>query len=180
MQITDLTIKQIKARAFMSEVAPFYGCDIKNGFMCCPFHGEDTPSLKIYKNDRGWHCFGCGEGNDVIDFTKKLFGITFFEACIKLNKDFCLGLPVGEQPSAEYEKKCKEFRAKQAEKKKKREQIQEKYWQEYDKFLNIEKFVSFHKPQKGEIPCANYFKALKELDFQRYLVEELDKCLKQT
>ena len=37
-----------------------------NVFICCPFHGERTPSLGIYTVERGklpygsFHCFGCG------------------------------------------------------------------------------------------------------------------------
>lgn len=29
-----------------------------NLMICCPFHGEKTPSLSIRQD--GWHCFGCG------------------------------------------------------------------------------------------------------------------------
>lgn len=38
-----------------------------NVFICCPFHGERTPSLGIYTVENGklpygsFHCFGCGE-----------------------------------------------------------------------------------------------------------------------
>lgn len=37
-------------------------------FMSCPFHEENTPSLKLYKDENSWHCFGCGLGGTVIDF----------------------------------------------------------------------------------------------------------------
>ncbi len=33
---------------------------------CCPFHGEKTPSLKIY--DDHAHCYGCGWHGDAVDF----------------------------------------------------------------------------------------------------------------
>lgn len=36
----------------------------------CPFHEEDTPSFKVLA-DGGFHCFGCGEGGDIIDFYRK-------------------------------------------------------------------------------------------------------------
>ncbi len=33
---------------------------------CCPFHGENTPSFKVYTDN--FHCFGCGAHGDAIDF----------------------------------------------------------------------------------------------------------------
>lgn len=47
---------------------------------CCPFHKEDTPSFRIYK-DNSWHCFGCqAHGNNAVDFVMKLKNLTFVEA----------------------------------------------------------------------------------------------------
>ena len=77
-----------------SEVLPAYGFQPdRGGFLQCPFHqGDDHGSLKVYDGDRGWHCFGCGRGGSVIDFVMELFGLSFHEACRKLNADFRLGL----------------------------------------------------------------------------------------
>lgn len=50
------------------------------GFARCPFHAngkERTPSLKVYEDS--WHCFACGEGNDVLDFVMKINNKTLFE-----------------------------------------------------------------------------------------------------
>jgi len=52
---------------------------------CCPFHSDRTPSMKL---DRRFHCFGCQEDGDVIDFTAKLFGLNPREAAEKLAQDF--------------------------------------------------------------------------------------------
>ena len=32
----------------------------------CPFHDENTPSFHVRPNHGHFHCFGCGEGGDVI------------------------------------------------------------------------------------------------------------------
>lgn len=65
----------------------------KAGYIKCPFHAEKTASLKIYPGSRGWHCFGCGAGGDVIDFVKLLHGVDFKQALSILNADFGLCLP---------------------------------------------------------------------------------------
>jgi predicted Fe-S protein YdhL (DUF1289 family) len=56
------------------------------GFACCPFHEENTPSFKIYSDDNRWHCFGCGESGDTIDFIQRQNGVGFIDA-VKLLKD---------------------------------------------------------------------------------------------
>jgi len=45
----------------------------------CPFHAEKTPSFTLFP-DGGFKCFGCGESGDVIDFVKKLHGLSFQDA----------------------------------------------------------------------------------------------------
>lgn len=90
--------EDIKRLVTMQDVAKAYGIHVNRmGFAECPFHREKTPSMKIYKDGGGWHCFGCGEGGDVISFVMKYYGISFKEACAKLNDDFNLGLPIGEK-----------------------------------------------------------------------------------
>lgn len=46
----------------------------------CPFHDERTPSFHVRPQVGLWHCFGCGEGGDVISFVQKIDGLGFTEA----------------------------------------------------------------------------------------------------
>lgn len=46
----------------------------------CPFHDERTPSFNVRPQLGLWHCFGCGEGGDVIDFVQRTHHLSFTEA----------------------------------------------------------------------------------------------------
>ena len=85
----------------MRQVVEFYGFEVnRGGFISCPFHsGDNSPSLKIYPGNRGFHCFGCGAHGDVIKFVMMLFNLSFAQAVIRLSSDFGLGLtPTRETP----------------------------------------------------------------------------------
>jgi DNA primase len=46
----------------------------------CPFHDEKTPSFRVTPARGFYHCFGCGEGGDVIGFVQKINNVGFAEA----------------------------------------------------------------------------------------------------
>ncbi len=50
----------------------------------CPFHKDDTPSMVVNAEKGLWHCFGCGEGGDVIGFLMKIERLSFIEAVKRL------------------------------------------------------------------------------------------------
>ncbi len=50
----------------------------------CPFHDEKTPSFTVRPSVGSYHCFGCGEGGDVISFVQKVEHLTFTEAVERL------------------------------------------------------------------------------------------------
>jgi hypothetical protein len=83
----------------MQAAAERYGFEPNRaGFINCPFHSEDTASLKIYPGSRGWHCFGCGAGGDVTEFVRRLFRLDPRAALLRLDHDFHLGLIGGPVP----------------------------------------------------------------------------------
>jgi DNA primase len=88
------TAGKIRQMLTAREVAERYGFSPdRHGFIQCPFHaGDRHGSLKLYEGSGGFHCFGCGAGGSVIDFTMRLYGITFRQAVVRLNSDFGLGL----------------------------------------------------------------------------------------
>lgn len=47
---------------------------------CCPFHNDRSPSFRVYQGGARWICHaGCGSG-DVVDFVRKLRGVSVAEA----------------------------------------------------------------------------------------------------
>ncbi|KQX69542.1 DNA primase [Angustibacter sp. Root456] len=58
----------------------------------CPFHDEKSPSFNVRPQLGVWHCFGCGEGGDVLSFVQKVDHLTFAEAVERLAER--AGVPV--------------------------------------------------------------------------------------
>lgn len=56
----------------------YYGLTPKRGKVCCPFHADKTPSMKV--DDRRVHCFGCGWHGDSLDIYAKANNLTLQEA----------------------------------------------------------------------------------------------------
>ena len=114
--------RQVKETVTPKEVAAAYGLDFdRNGFACCPIHGEKTPSFHITRDGRGkpqaFHCFGCGVSLDVIDFVGRMEGLDFEASVRKLNRDFGVGLPLDGPPFGEMltYRQRRELERKQAE-----------------------------------------------------------------
>lgn len=78
----------VKEAVTVKEAAEFYGFSVKsNGMMCCPFHNDKHPSMKV---DNRFYCFGCHAKGDVIDFVAGVFHLTLYDAARKLADDFHL------------------------------------------------------------------------------------------
>ena len=81
--------QNVKYGVSCREAAERYGVEVNHyGMALCPFHNDRRPSL--YVADDHYHCFGCGEHGDVIDFAAKLFGLPLYEAAQQLVADFHL------------------------------------------------------------------------------------------
>ena len=152
----------------MREVAEYYGLTVNTrGFTCCPFHREKTPSMKIYDGSGGYHCFGCGVTGDVISFVQEFFGVKFSEALEKLNRDFALGLPIGQKidrrKRLNIERAAFERKKEMTAQKKKQQEVNEAYWTAYDEWLRLDR-------QKTE-----YFPKNEEEEFHPLFVEAAQK-----
>lgn len=87
--IDDETIERVRSSCDILEIISQYVTLKKTGSNytgLCPFHNEKTPSFTVSPSKQFYHCFGCGEGGDVISFIMKEEKISFPEA-VKLLAD---------------------------------------------------------------------------------------------
>ena len=86
--IREEDVQRVKERARLDDIVREHvtvrtaGIGTLKGL--CPFHDEKTPSFTIRPSLGTWHCFGCGEGGDVITFVEKIDHLTFVEAVERL------------------------------------------------------------------------------------------------
>ena len=86
----------IKKTVTSRQVVEHYGFKPdRGGYICCPFHGEKTASLKVHKS--GWYCYGCHEGGDAVEFIRLFERCRFNQAVAKADLYFGLGLVKAEK-----------------------------------------------------------------------------------
>lgn len=117
-------------------------------FVCCPFHNEKTPSMKI--SEKGYNCFGCHEHGNVISFVMKYFNLDFKNACSKINYDFRLNLPIDRQLTEEEKERRKKAWIQEQNairEKKKFEEFKSNYIRKnVNKYSKLEKEISEYLP----------------------------------
>lgn len=80
--MTDIDFDRIRRDYPLPDIVSASGVSLaKNGSefeACCPFHGEKTPSFRVYRDKSAvwkYHCFGCGTHGDSIDYVKERYGV---------------------------------------------------------------------------------------------------------
>lgn len=166
-------VQTIKDRLTMREVLEYYGYEPnKKGFVCCMFHNEKTPSMKIFEKD--YHCFGCGEHGDTITFVQKLFNLSFQEALKKIDVDFGLNL-YGDKTFEELRKshyETKRLQAKREREKAEKEKADAEYWAVFDEWKRFDDNKRKCAPKTLDEELHPLFiEALQKLAHQEYLLD---------
>ena len=94
---SDEIIEEVKAANDIVDVISQYVTLKRHSntyFGLCPFHREKTSSFAVAPDKQIYHCFGCGEGGNVIRFVMKVENIGFKEAIEHLADRAKITLPV--------------------------------------------------------------------------------------
>lgn len=90
--ISKNSIERVKEVSII-DVIEGYGIKVQKDKINCPFHDDKTPSMSInYKDTNRFHCFGCGQNGDVINFVMLMENLDFLNAVKKIADDFNIPL----------------------------------------------------------------------------------------
>ena len=161
--MTENVFEAVKQSVSTRDAAAFYGIEVKrNGMACCPFHDDKNPSMKV---DQRFHCFGCGEDGDVIDFTAKLFDLSPKEAAEKLAQDFGLIYDSQAPPRRRYVRQ-------KTEAQKFREDRQRCYRVLSDYYYLLKKWEADNSPRTlEEEPHPRFVEAIQKKTYVEYLLD---------
>ena len=161
--MTENVFEAVKQSVSTRDAAAFYGIEVKrNGMACCPFHDDKNPSMKV---DQRFHCFGCGEDGDVIDFIAKLFDLSSKEAAEKLAQDFGLIYDSQAPPRRRYVRQKNEAQ-------KFRENRQRCYRVLSDYYYLLKKWEADRSPRTPEEePHPRFVEAIQKKTYVEYLLD---------
>ena len=161
--MAENVFEAVKQSVSTRDAAAFYGIEVKrNGMACCPFHDDKNPSMKV---DQRFHCFGCGEDGDVIDFTAKLFDLSSKEAAEKLAQDFGLIYDSQAPPRRRYVRQ-------KTEAQKFREDRQRCYRVLSDYYHLLKKWEADNSPRTPEEePHPRFVEAIQKKTYVEYLLD---------
>jgi DNA primase len=141
----------------MVHVAERYGFQVERGKIVCPFHDDTRPSCYVYPGDRGYYCFACNAGGDIINFTARLFGLEYAEAAARLAGD--MGIAAGADNTA-------------AARLQERRDKKEREWAEWRaQNARLWELRNTPRPTNHE-EAALYGQRMGELAYMEYLIEE--------
>lgn len=170
-------VDKIKESISCRDFAEHIGLTVNRaGFAVCPFHSDKDASLKIYNGNKGWCCFGCHKGGDVINMASLYYGTAFKETVKTLNDEFNLGFDLESPLSASERLALAVERARRKSLRLKeerlREAIERDYWRCFDRWLENERQIEMNEPRSiGDKFNDAFVSALRQRESIRYELE---------
>lgn len=135
--MTDDIVSKIKDTVKIREFVESCGIPVnRNGFCCCPFHGEKTASLRIYDKTDSWYCFGCHSGGDVLAFARLYYKVSFPETVKMLAQQYDIDCNNKTDIKSAVNKAVLEMQRKK--KARRIEQLEIEYWTYYESWLDAD------------------------------------------
>ena len=160
----DNLFETVKQSITIREAAERYGIEVKRGGMvCCPFHDDKNPSMKL--NKEYFYCFGCGATGDVIDLASRLYNLSPKEAAEKLAQDFGLIYDSQAPPRRNYVRQKTETQQF-------REDRQRGYRILSDYYYLLKKWENAYSPHTPEEePHPLFVEAIQKKTYVEYLLD---------
>ena len=83
-EMGEIVVSIISISDYLNNELGMYGAKAtqggKSGKVCCPVHGEKTPSFFYDDERRTYNCFGCGSHGTVIHLHKEITGLSYYES----------------------------------------------------------------------------------------------------
>lgn len=158
----DMTKEEIRDLCSMRDILERYGIPKPNraAFICCPFHKEKTPSMKIYKDS--YHCFGCGANGDIFSFVQAMENVDFKTAFKMLGGTYV--------EKSDFQRKLFQYRCqKRKETEKLREAKRKELHAEVLEEIRLMKAIKVLSPVFSDDWCY----AVDKLEYDFYLLEYL-------
>lgn len=168
--------EEVKAAVSCRMFAEHIGLKInRSGFCCCPFHAEDTPSLKIYDASNSWYCFGCNQGGDVISMASLYYKAGFTDAVSMLAEEFGIADTDSHKTRSDSLRSAVRVAIDKSSREK-RERIRRQLLQKYDSLTSemhyLQKYIAANEPTDRK---ADFTQEFADAIHRRSMLEyELD------
>lgn len=130
------------------------------GFCKCPFHGDHDASMKVYRDPRrGYHCFGCHAGGDVVDLAMRWYGLPFRQSLTRAAEDFGVPLP-DERKVTDNQRRYAALKREMTEigrqiEKLARQQAEDAYWDAFDAWWANDRVIREQAPSNPLEPFSD-------------------------
>ncbi len=160
---------QLKEAVTMPMLIEYLGFEPnRSGYICCPFHGEKTPSMKIW--DDHYKCFGCGAYGDIISFTQKMHNVDFAKAVEMLNDIFEVGLPLKQKMTLSEIRSIRQAKRRRNKEKSLRNRIEEQYRALNNLWATFDRIITDHPVPDNEQTAAAY----RNRQYVGYLIDNFN------
>lgn len=167
----------IKESVPLSRVISTYCSAVpKNNRIPCPIH--NGKNANFWFNDEYFYCHVCKASGDIFSFVQHIFGLSFPAALDKLNADFNLGIPLDRRMTLREQREAEQrYRKIMAERKRKEEEeraYEELYDSLHDEWHRLDQNRVIYAPETRDEEWHPLFvEALRKIEYQKYLIDEL-------
>jgi len=182
MNLTDAA-RMVKQSVSALEAAKALGLDPDRYGRCrCPIHGGKDRNLKVFGGTRGYYCFVCHSGGDILDLVGNVNRCGLKEAVAWADGVFHLGLENDDRAAIEAARRASDRRKREQERRDRMLERDFRLWldaQEVSK--EIDQAYEQHRPKKPGDPITEAFQraAFAREDMREIEAELSDRVMKK-